>query len=120
MSKREDEGYLLIDDIDRIVKNLTTLRKDDNYTLIAASYKLVELQTENDLLRQALESATNWLERAAMGCHVDATASEREQGASQYNDAAWRARKVLNTAIRVNRIPTEVATMREQQKECNG
>lgn len=111
MSKREDEGYLLIDDIDRIVKNLTTLRKDDNYTLIAASYKLAELQTENDLLRQALESATSWLERAAMGC---------DQGASQYNDAAWRARKVLNTAIRLNRIPTDVATMREQQKECNG
>lgn len=90
MSEIEAEKYLLIDDIDRIVENLTNLRRNDNYTLILASYKLAQLQTENELLRQALESATNWLETAAMGC---------DQGGSQYGDAARRARKVLNGGI---------------------
>ena len=86
-AKTPSDTRSLIDDLDYIVENVIQLRRENNYTLIAARHKLAQLQTDNERLRQALESATNWLETAAMGC---------DQCGSQYVDAAWRARKVLN------------------------
>ncbi len=87
MSEIESEKHSLIDDLDYIVEHVIQLRREDNYTLIAARHKLAQLQTDNERLREALESATSWLEAAAMGC---------DQGGVQYGDAAKRAREVLN------------------------
>lgn len=57
MSKIEADNYSLIDDLDYIVENVIQLRPEHDYTLIAARHKLDRLQTDNERLREALESA---------------------------------------------------------------